>query len=174
MYMKNLIFFFAAGILFSIEAIAQRIVPQTDSFIVQGKISKELIVSVADLDTFTSVKIKDQILYNQKGEPKDTVRDMKGILLKDLLSSVEYLYDKPKQLNEFYFVFTGSDGYRVVFSWNEIYNTEAGNHFYIVTEMDGKTLHEMDERILFISTADLKAGRRYIKGLKSIDVKQLD
>ena len=172
--MKSLIFLFAAGMMFSIEAMAQRIVLTTDSFIIQGNIRKELIFTLADLDTFARVMIKDQIIYNQKGEPKDTVKNMKGILLKDLLSSVEYLYDKPKQLNEFYFVFTTSDGYRVVFSWNEIYNTEAGNQFYIVTQMGVKTLQEMDERILFISTADLKVGRRYIKGLKSIEVKQLD
>lgn len=172
--MKLLFFILTFAVLISTGIVAQRMVLPTDSFNIQGKIAKEVVFTMAELDTFSKVMIKDQIIYNQKGEPKDTVKNLKGILLKDLLISVEYLYDKPRQLNEFYFVFTASDGYRVVFSWNEIYNTEAGNQFYIVTEMGGKTLKEMEERILFISTADLKAGRRYIKGLKSIEVKQLD
>ena len=64
--------------------------------------------------------------------------------------------------DRFYFVFIASDGYRVVFSWNEIYNTETGNNFFIVTEMEGKKLYDVDQRIIFISTADLKTGRRYI------------
>lgn len=172
--MKTIIFLFASILLCTIGIDAQRSVSPTDAFIIQGKLSKALVVTVDDLDTFSKVMIKDQIIYNQKGEAKDTVTNMKGVLLKNILSPVEYVYDKPRQLNEFYFVFTSSDGYRVVFSWNEIYNTEAGNQFYIVTEMDGKTLKQMDERILFISTADLKTGRRYIKGLKTIDVKQID
>ncbi len=172
--MKLLFFILTFAVLISTGTVSQRMVLPTDSFSIQGKIAKEVVFTMAELDTFSKVMIKDQIIYNQKGEPKDTVKNLKGILLKDLLISVEYLYDKPRQLNEFYFVFTASDGYRVVFSWNEIYNTEAGNQFYIVTEMGGMTLKEMEERILFISTADLKAGRRYIKGLKSIEVKQLD
>ncbi|MBK9592619.1 MAG: hypothetical protein IPO32_14365 [Crocinitomicaceae bacterium] len=67
-------------------------------------------------------------------------------------------------MNEFYFIFTASDGYKVVFSWNEIYNSHAGNQFFILTEMEGKKIGEMNQRIVFISTADLQTGRRYIKG----------
>lgn len=154
--------------------IAQRIIPPTDSLIVTGKITNPTTFTLADLDTFPRTVIKDQIIYNQKGEIKDTVTGMSGISLKSLLASIQYIYDKPKFLNEFYFVFIASDGYKVVFSWNEIYNTETGNNSFIVTEMGGKKLKELDQRILFISTADLKTGRRYIKGLEKIDVKQVE
>ena len=65
-----------------------------------------------------------------------------------------------------------SDGYKVVFSWNKIYNT--GNNFFIVTELEGKKLRELDQRIVFISTADLKTGRRYINGLTKIEVKRVE
>lgn len=129
---------------------------------------------LADLDTFPKSHIKDQVIYNQKGEVKDTVTGMRGVPLKALLAPVDYVYKKPKTLNEFYFVFTASDGYKVVFSWNEIYNTEAGNEFFIVTEMKGKKLKNSEQRMLFISTADIKTGRRYIKGLRTIEVKQVE
>ena len=98
---------------------------------------------------------------------------MKGVPLKDFLKDVKFNYNKSKELNEFYFVFTASDGYRVVFSWNEIYNSEAGNSFYIITEMKGKSMKELDQRIVFLSSKDLKSGRRYIKCLQSIEVKKL-
>ena len=126
------------------------------------------------LDTFPKTAIKDQIIFNHNGEVKDTLTGMSGVPLKTLLASIIYVYDKPKFLNEFYFVFIASDGYRVVFSWNEIYNTETGNNFFIVTEMEGKKLYDVDQRIIFISTADLKTGRRYIKGLEKIEVRQLE
>lgn len=172
--MKSIFFLFVYTMLVSTGTFAQRIVLPTDSFIIHGKVAREVVITLATLDAFSKVMIEDQIIHNQKGEPKDTVTNLKGILLKNILTPVEYVFDKPRQLNEFYFVFTASDGYRVVFSWNEIYNTEAGNQFYIVTEMDGMPYKELDERILFISTADLKTGRRYIKGLQSIEVKKLE
>ncbi|MES2411549.1 MAG: molybdopterin-binding protein, partial [Bacteroidota bacterium] len=79
-----------------------------------------------------------------------------------------------KELNEFYFVLVDTDGDKIVFSWNEIFNTEAGNTFYIITEMDGKKLKDMEQKIIFISTSDLKSGRRYIKALEKIQVKRAE
>jgi hypothetical protein len=157
---------------FSINA--QRTVTPSETFKIEGKIKKEMTFSISDLDAFPKVAIADQTLYNHKGEVKSTVKNMKGVLLKTVLESIEFEYDKPKELNEFYFVFVATDGYKVVFSWNEIYNTEAGNNFYIVTELEGKKMKDMDQRMLFISTADLKSGRRYIKALEKIQVKRVE
>lgn len=155
-------------------AISQRIIPPTDSLIITGFIKNPTVFSLADLDMFPQTVIHDLVIYSHKGEVKDTLTGLKGIPLKDLLASLEFDYDKPKNLNEFYFVFTASDDYKVVFSWNEIYNTELGNNFYILTELNGRKLLDMEQRILFISTADLNTGRRYIKGLKEIDIKRLN
>ncbi len=153
---------------------AQRSIPKTDSLLIVGQIKNPTTFSLSDLDTFPKSVIKDQIIYNHNGEAKDTLTGMKGIPLKSLLATIQYIYEKPKFLNEFYFVFIASDGYKVVFSWNEIYNSEAGNSLFLITEMQGVQLSNLDQRLLFISTADLKAGRRYIKGLEKIDVKSVE
>jgi hypothetical protein len=171
MKIRNLIIFlFLAS--FSINA--QRTVTPSEELKIEGRIKAEKTFSIAELDTFPKLTIADQTLYNHKGEVKSTVKNMKGVLLKIVLASIQFDYDKPKELNEFYFVFVATDGYKVVFSWNEIYNTEAGNNFFIVTEMDGKKMKDMEQRILFISTADLKSGRRYIKALQKIQVKRVE
>lgn len=172
--MKTRILILTIAILTNFSVNAQRTILPTDSLQVTGKIKNPTVFTLADLDTFPVTAIKDQIIYNHNGEVKDTLTGMSGIPLKTLLASIVYIYDKPKFLNEFYFVFIASDGYRVVFSWNEIYNTETGNSFFIVTEMDGQKINYLGQRILFISTADLKTGRRYIKGLEKIDVRQLE
>ncbi len=39
-----------------------------------------------------------------------------------------------------------------------------------VTEKNGKTITEMDDSILVVSTKDFKTGRRNMKGLASIEV----
>jgi hypothetical protein len=153
---------------------AQRTATPSEALKIEGKIKAEKTFSIADLDAYPKAAIADQTLYNHKGEVKSTVKDMKGVLLKTVLESIEFDYDKPKELNELYFVFIATDGYKVVFSWNEIYNTEVGNSFYIVTEMEGKKMKDMDQRILFISTADLKSGRRYIKALEKIQIKRVE
>ena len=145
-----------ACLLSLVQVAAQRPVLPTNTLRIDGKIEKALNYTLADLDTFPRTGIKDVIIYNHKGEIKDTLTRLKGIPLKAVLAPLKYTYEKPKELNEFYFVFSASDGYKVVFSWNEIYNSAAGDHLYLVAEMEGKSLKDIEQRLLFaIEDADI-------------------
>ena len=73
-------------------------------------------------------------------------------------------------LNQYYFLFVASDGYKMVFSFNEIYNTEIGKNLFLVTEMSGKPIADMDNRIMIITTKDFKGGSRNMKWLEKIIV----
>lgn len=161
-------------ILVNFSVFGQRKIIATDSFKIEGKIKTEQVFTVMQIDGFSSQVLKDQILYNHKGEVKDTVKNCKGVLLKTILDKIEFVYEKPKELNEFYFVFVASDDYKVVFSWNEIYNTEIGDNLFLITELNEKKLKDIEQRIIVSSFADLKNGRRYIKGLKKIEVRKIE
>ena len=152
---------------------SQTTLAPTTSVRVFGEIEKETTITLESLGQMRQEIVVDQMIYNHNGDVKDTLKNMKGVSLKEALSQVKFKYEKPKELNEFYFVFTASDGYRVVFSWNEIYNSDAGNSFYIITEMKVIYMKELDHRIVFLSSKDLKSGRRYIKCLQSIEIRKL-
>ena len=76
----------------------------------------------------------------------------------------------PKVLSEFYFKCIASDGYTVVYSWNELYNTETGNNSFLIAEKDGKKINEIDGSILMLCNTDFKTGRRYVKRLSKIEI----
>ena len=141
----------------------------TSSFTVKGKVKKEKSITLEDLK-----KYPNQILnnVNTSCSPKNEERsnNVKVVLLKSVLDSVEYDYQKSRNLNQFYFLFVAEDGYKIVFSFNEIYNTEIGNNLFIVTEKDGNMVGDMNNRILLLSTKDLKGGSRNMKWLSKIIV----
>lgn len=141
----------------------------TSSFTVKGKVKKEKSITLEDLK-----KYPNQILnnVNTSCSPKNEERsnNVKVVLLKSVLDSVEYDYQKSRNLNQFYFLFVAADGYKIVFSFNEIYNTEIGNNLFIVTENDGNMVGDMNNRILLLSTKDLKGGSRNMKWLSKIIV----
>jgi hypothetical protein len=141
----------------------------TSSFTVKGKVKKEKSITLEDLK-----KYPNQILnnVNTSCSPKNEERsnNVKVVLLKSVLDSVEYDYQKSRNLNQFYFLFVAEDGYKIVFSFNEIYNTEIGNNLFIVTEKDGNMMEDMNNRILLLSTKDLKGGSRNMKWLSKIIV----
>jgi hypothetical protein len=167
---KSLIIFFS--LITSIGWCQSKITP-TEEFTISGKIKKELKITVSDLSKYKEVVVGNLIVSNHLGEIKDTAKGLKGVLLKDILTQVEFLAEKPKVLSEFCLVCVASDGYKVVFSWNELFNTETGNHVYLITEKNGTKAGELGERIVLVSTTDFKTGRRYLKGLSKILVERI-
>jgi len=83
------------------------------------------------------------------------------------------MLETPKVLSEYYFVCIASDNYKVVFSWNEIFNSDTGKSVYIITAQDGKPATGLDNRIALVSPKDQMTGRRYVKGLQKIVVERV-
>ena len=98
---------------------------------------------------------------------------MKGVLLKDILEKIEIDSEDPKVLSEYYIVCVASDNYKVVFSWNEIFNSNTGNSVYILTGHDGKPASALDNRIALVSPKDQMTGRSYVKGLQKIIIERV-
>ena len=145
----------------------------TDAFIIKGEIKNEITISFKLLDSFTTSDIPNVVITNHLGEKRSEAKGMKGVLIKSILERADIKVESPKQLSEFYFVFTACDGYKIVYSWNEIFNTETGNHIFWVTEKNGSRGKELKEKMLTITPTDFKTGRRYIKGLTSITVNRV-
>ena len=145
------------------------IVP-TNGFTVSGAVAKEITVTLADIASYPSKSIPDVIITNHLGEPRGTARGLRAVLIKDILVNVPFTAESPKVLSEFYLTFIASDGYAVVYSWNELFNSPSGDSVFLIVEKDGKKLNDMSERILIITPSDFKTGRRHIKGLQKIVV----
>jgi len=160
---------------FSLQVYAQHDhdISPTSGFEVTGSVKRSLKLSVNDLAAFRHDSLGDLIIKNKRGEQKGIARQLKGILLKTILDSAEIMADKPKDYSELIVTLVASDGYKNVYSWNELYNTEVGNHVYIITEMDSKPVSEIQDRILVISLFDFNSGRRHLKALEKIEIKKV-
>ena len=141
----------------------------TDTLFVTGKVKSEWSFPISAIKEYKSDLLGD-VNTSCSAKQREDSKGVKGVLVKTLLDTVEFDYENRKMLNEFYFKFEAVDGYTVVYSFNEIYNTETGNHLYIVTEMNGKEMGEIENRILLLTMNDIKTGNRNIKGLKRIVV----
>ncbi len=161
-------------ILSTLTCWSQKEIKPTDGFTVEGRIKQEMRFNISDLDKFPVKKMEDVVITNHLGEKKGVAKDLKGILLKDILDKVEFNVESPKLLSEFFMTLVASDGYKVVYSWNEIFNTATGDNIYLITEKEGRRVNDMDDRILVITTTDFKTGRRNIKGLSKIIVGRVE
>lgn len=150
--------------------VAQTTYTKTESFTVNGKVKSPVIITLADLKKLKAYNLGDVTITNHLGEVKSTAKNLSGVLLKDVLKDIALDTDQPKLFSEYYFVCRGADGYKVVYSWNELFNTPIGNSVYLVTEKNQETIQQMKESILMLSSQDERTGRRYLKNLEAIYV----
>jgi len=145
-------------------------IPVTTEFLITGEVKKEITFHIADITAMKQDFIGDVVLHGHK---TDTGRQMKGVLLKDIIDSAGIKADGHKAYNSLVIILTASDGYMNVYSWNELFNTDIGDHVYVVTAMNGKTIDQMPDRIAVYSLSDAFTGRRHMIGLAKIEVRQL-
>lgn len=157
----------------SITGYGQRKIAPSQELRIIGDIKTPRTYTLSAIKTLKQTDLGDISIKNHKGEEKYVAHKVKAVLLRSLLDSVEINTNKPKELSAYIFVFTASDKYVNVYSWNEIFNTDVGNHLYLLTEQDGKGLDEMDERIQVLSMGDINTGMRRMRGLASIEIKSI-
>lgn len=152
---------------------AQHDIKPTSSFVVLGEVKAPLTVSIADLKNYRETNIGDVVITNHAGEKKSVAKAMKGVLLKDLLAKAEFVHETPRELSTFYLVCKANDGYTVVYSWNELFNTPVGDGVFIITELEGQPASSLNDSMMMLSTADQRTGRRHVKGLASIEIRRI-
>jgi hypothetical protein len=162
--MKYLLFI-CFGIFLSLAAAAQN---SSESIIVSGEVVKPETIDIGKLSGYTSIHLDSLRIYAHDMQPKGLMKNIDGVLLKDILTSIPFNNENPKVLSEYYIECQATDGYHVIYSWNEIFNSETGNHVMIVTSKNGINISQLDDRIALISPTDKATGRRYVKWLNKI------
>jgi hypothetical protein len=143
---------------------------QTKSFVISGVVAKEQTINLDSLKQYKVYNIDSLNVTSHTGSFKHKDEKLKGVLLTDVLSHTKFNVNSPKLLSELYFVCVASDGYKVVYSWNELYNTSVGETVYLLVEKNGTAINAMPESIQMLSAKDFKTGRRYLHNLSKIIV----
>lgn len=96
-----------------------------------------------------------------------------GARLVDLLDACG-LSERPRsELKRCVVVAHGNDGYQVIFSWNELYNSSIGEKVLVLYEKNGKALDAHLGAICLISANDARLGPRHLRGLSQVAVRML-
>lgn len=94
--------------------------------------------------------------------------------MKDLVEKIGFDAESKKALNAFYLVFSATDGFRLVLSWNELFHTRSCTEYYLITEKNGKKVSELDDRLMIMEVTEGKTGHNCIEGLGEISVEQVN
>ena len=83
------------------------------------------------------------------------------------MSKIPLDADRKKDPNQYFFLLEATDGYKVVLSRNEVFNTD---NLYIITESNGTSIKQSSDRIEILALSGANKGHIYIKGLKRLSI----
>ena len=127
--------------------------------------TSEVFLSNFDLHLIDTIHLR-----RGNGEVYRSMEKVQGILLKDLLAFLPVEGMDNHSYSSFLVTCSASDGYQILFSWNELFNADIGNHTYILMNENGQPLKDSKDGIMTVSLKDEINGRRNLRGLTQIKV----
>ena len=109
----------------------------------------------------------------QSGANLGQLEHLKGVLLRDILEKAAVVSHSHNDVKKMAIIATASDGYKVIFSWTEVFNSPLGDGVIVFFEKDGKALGDDEGRIALVSTKDTRTGPRHVKWLQGIEVRKI-
>ena len=170
LHMHNMKYLIIALLFLSFAVNAQ----ESKQFVIEGKVKKPLTITLDNLSAYKSVSLDSMTIFNHLMQRKSSIKNIKGVLLKDILAKVEIDAASPKTLSEYFLVLTATDNYKVLYSWNEIFNSPTGNQILVLTGYDTDPAKAEKGNIAIITPSDFATGRRFVKGLSKISILQVN
>lgn len=145
----------------------------TTRFTIEGAVENRLDLGIEDLSWFPPQQIGELPLVCQTGANLGKLEQLKGVLLRDILEKAVIKAPEHNDVKKMVVVASASDGYKVVFSWTELFNSPLGDGVIVFFEKDGQPLADDEGRIALISGKDIRTGPRHVKWLQSIEVRKI-
>jgi len=145
----------------------------TQAITVTGAVEQGLTLSVNDLRQFPPQQVGELPMVCQTGANVGKLENLKGVLLRDILEKAKVVSKEHNDVKKTIVIATASDGYKVVFSWSEVFNSPVGDGVTVFFEKDGKALGDDEGRIAMVSTKDIRSGPRHVKWLKELEVRKI-
>jgi len=137
---------------------------------VTGRVLKPVSFAMKDLRAMEIDDMEDLFVICGSGDPKGQIGNCRGVLLENVIRRADVLKEEHNDTKKMFILASASDGHKVVFSWQEIFNTEVGGGIMILLEKEGKPLDEKRDRFDLISARDFFMGSRYVKDLNNLEV----
>lgn len=94
-----------------------------------------------------------------------------GVLLRELLLDGGYGGPADRAARGTLVEARAHDGYRALFSWGELFNSELGDQVIVVRTQDGRALDAAAGPLALRSLADLRPGPRHVRNLCGLTIR---
>ena len=96
-----------------------------------------------------------------------------GVLLRDVIASSPAHEKQGRAQRWLVFEAVATDGYRAVFSWGELFNSDAAEQMLVIRAQDGQPLGAAEGPLALRALGDIRPGPRHVRNLCGIVARML-
>ena len=138
-----------------------------------GRMATPVTLTLSELRRMDGIDIADMPINCGSGEPRGRTGRLRGVLLTDVIGRAEVLALEHNDTKKMVIIATAYDGYKTVFSWQEIFNSANGDGVIVALEKDGQPLYEDYGGADLFSSRDHLSGPRHVRKLVTIEIVML-
>lgn len=144
----------------------------SEQVVVSGPLKTLLTLRVDDLRAFPAADIQS-VSVTRRVDKDEVASTVRGVKLTAALDRAGFVGSDQNEWKHTVVLATATDGYQVVFSWPELFNTDVGAGALLVFERDGQPLADREGRIALVSAKDTRSGPRSVRSLARLEVRVL-
>ncbi|NTV47113.1 MAG: molybdopterin-dependent oxidoreductase [Chlorobiales bacterium] len=145
----------------------------SEQVVVKGRVQTPFTITLTSVKNLPVKEDGNKPIVCQSGQTRKTLKNFKGVLLRDIIDSAKVKMDKPHDRGEFFVRIGSTDNYNVLFTYNELYFGLAGDSTYLVFEENDQPI--TDEGYFVVFCADDKiTGPRHVKWVNTIEVGKIN
>ena len=143
---------------------------KSDTVFVTGLIKRPMALTLKNTEGLLLKSVENYDMLNGKEEVTQHISSFKGMLLKDIIAKADVQMDHQEQ-GKYFVVLTATDGYQVIFSYDELMYGPAATGAYLATEIDGKGID--NGPFVVFTQNDKVSAPRHVKWMRSIEVRKI-
>jgi hypothetical protein len=143
-------------------------------FEISGRVERPFRLDLEKLMTMDIISFEDIPLICGTGEPLGRIARCRGVLLTDIINAAKVITIDHNDTKKILLIVSSHDGYKTVFSWQELFNSSVGEGIIVVLEIDGIPVHDGYGAVDLISANDFLSGPRYVKRLTRIEIVMIE
>lgn len=177
--MNRTLIFFILSFLFSNQAFCEKHKIEdyekyeSKDVVLFGNIKKPTTITIEELKKMNvkTISLTPKSCLPSKAKDKGE-EAYQGILLKDILSKAILDSKDHDDVKKIVIIAKATDNYIAIFSWGEIFISNAGNEVIVAYQKNGLPLSIKEGKIALVSAEDDR-NSRHVRWLKSIEVRKL-
>ena len=138
-----------------------------------GWVRKPLALDSAALEAFDPELVSDFVVVCTFDGAHGGPRRLRGVPLRKLVEVAQPAFDQRTDFKRVAIVAESREGYRALFSWNEVFNSVVGDGVIVAWDCDDAPLLGPAGPFALASVYDRATGPRFVQRLAALDLHKL-